>query len=110
MTAFSTILAEINAYRKEKNATIMMVSHSMADVARMTDRLLVMNHAKLVLDGSPAEIFTHADELIEMGLDIPDVTRVFLKLRQLGLEVPEVYSVEQAVKVLTQLKGRTPDA
>lgn len=104
------ILSEINNYRKEKNATIMMVSHSMADVARLTDRLLVMDHAKLAFDGTPDEVFTHADALVEMGLDIPDVTRVFLKLRQLGLNVPEVYSVEQAVSVLTALKRRGSDA
>ena len=104
------ILAEINTYRKEKNATIMMVSHSMADVARLTDRLLVMDHAKLVLDGTPDEVFAHADSLVEMGLDIPDITRVFLRLRQMGLDVPEVYSVEQAVRVLTALKRRDSDA
>lgn len=104
------ILSEINDYRKEKNATIMMVSHSMADVARLTDRLLVMDHAKLAFDGTPDEVFSHADALVEMGLDIPDVTRVFLKLRQLGLNVPEVYSVEQAVSVLTALKRRGSDA
>ena len=104
------ILAEINAYRKEKNATIMMISHSMTDVARLTDRLLVMNRAQLAFDGMPDEVFTHAEALVDMGLDIPDVTRVFLKLRQLGIDVPKVYTVEQAVKVLTELKRGDTDA
>ena len=104
------ILKEIDAYRKEKNATIMMVSHSMADVARLTDRLLVMNHAQLAFDGTPDEVFTHAEELVDMGLDIPDITRVFLKLRRLGIDVPEVYSVEQAVNVLAMLKRGDADA
>ena len=104
------ILHEINAYREARNATIMMVSHSMADVARLTDRLLVMNHAKLVLDGTPDQVFTQADSLVEMGLDIPDVTRIFMRLRQLGVDLPPVYSVEQAVQVISSFKGRGTDA
>ena len=98
------VLANIDAYRKNKNATIMMVSHSMTDVARLTDRLLVMDHAKLVLDGTPEQVFAQPDVLVDMGLDIPDVTRVFMGLRKLGVDVPQVYSVEQAVEVLTALK------
>lgn len=99
------ILRNIDAYRRAKNATIIMVSHSMADVARMTDRLLVMNDATIAMDGTPAEIFEQADELVKMGLDIPEITRVFLRLKQLGIDVPQVYTVEQAVDVLTSLKG-----
>jgi len=99
------VLGNIEAYRKAKNATIMMVSHSMADVARLTERLLVMNGSRLVMDGTPDEVFSRADELLAMGLDIPDVTAVFLRLREMGLDVPPVYSVEQAVKALTTLKG-----
>ena len=100
------ILSNIDGYRKAKNATIMMVSHSMADVARLTDRLLVMDHAKLALNGTPEQVFAQSDRLVEMGLDIPDVTRVFMGLRELGLDVPLVYSVEKAVEVLTAMKGR----
>ena len=99
------ILLNINRYRHEKNATVMMVSHSMTDVARLTDRLLVMNDAKLVMDGTPDEVFCHAGELLDMGLDIPQITRVFMQLKELGVDVPQVYTVEQAVKVLTALKG-----
>ena len=99
------ILKNINDYRKAKNATIMMVSHSMSDVARMADRLLVMSGAHLQMDGTPMEVFTHAQELLDMGLDIPEVTRVFLKLQELGLPVEPVYTVEQAVEQLARLKG-----
>lgn len=95
------ILSNIQAYREKKNAAIVMVSHSMSDVARITDRLLVMNNAHLAMDGSPNQVFMRSTELVEMGLDIPDVTRIFMRLRQLGISVPVVYSVEQAV---TQLK------
>ena len=99
------ILANIESYRKEKNATIMMVSHSMNDVARLTDRLLVMNDASLAMDASPMEVFRHAQELMDMGLDIPEVTRLFLKLQQMGLPVEQVYSIEQAVQELNRIKG-----
>ena len=98
------ILENIQAYRRAKNATIMMVSHSMSDVARLTDRLLVMSGARLAMDGTPEQVFARADELVEMGLDIPDVTRVFLRLRELGLDVEPVYSVEQAVAALKRVK------
>lgn len=103
------ILSNIRAYRESKNAAILMVSHSMSDVARITDRLLVMNNSHLAMDGTPDEVFTKSSELAEMGLDIPDVTRIFMRLRQLGLSVPTVYSVEQAVaqfKLMREGKNR----
>ena len=99
------ILENIQAYRRAKNATIMMVSHSMNDVARLTERLLVMNGSRLAMDGSPAEVFARAQELLDMGLDIPEITRVFLRLRELGLDLPTVYTIDQAVAALKQLKG-----
>ena len=98
------ILKNIEDYRRKHNATIMMVSHSMDDVARLTDRLLVMNGSHLAMDGTPAEVFTRAEELVEMGLNIPQVTRVFLELKRLGLDVEPVYTIEQAVKVLKKIK------
>ena len=104
------ILSNIQAYRKAKNAAILMVSHSMSDVARITDRLLVMNGSHLAMDGTPDQVFTRADELLEMGLDIPDVTRVFLRLRELGLPVSPVYDLDQAAAVLKTLKEGTAHA
>ena len=104
------ILQNIEAYRKAKNATIMMVSHSMNDVARLTDRLLVMCDASLAMDGTPNEVFQRADELLEMGLDIPELTRVFMKLRQLGLDVEPIYTMQQAVDALRSLKGGAVNA
>ena len=99
------ILGNIEAYRKSRNATVMMVSHSMEDVARLTDRLLVMSGSHLVMDGTPAEVFVHAQELLDMGLNIPQVTQVFLHLKQMGMDVPNVYTIDQAVDVLKRLKG-----
>ena len=99
------VLQTIENYRKAKNATILMVSHSMNDVARLATRLLVMNGAQLAMDGTPREVFDRAQELLEMGLDIPEVTRVFLKLQQMGLPVHQVYTIDQAVAELKRLKG-----
>ena len=101
----SEILGNIQSYRKVKNATIMMVSHSMEDVARLTDRLLVMNGSKLAMDAPPAQVFTHAEELTQMGLNIPQVTQVFLELKKLGLDVKNVYTIEQAAAEIRRLKG-----
>ena len=99
------ILANINAYRRAKNATVMMVSHSMSDVARMTDRLLVMNGSCLAMDAPPHEVFARAEELVQMGLNIPEVTRVFLALQKKGLDVAPVFTIEQAIAELKRLSG-----
>ncbi len=106
----SEILGNIQAYRKAKNATIMMVSHSMEDVARLTDRLLVMNGSKLAMDAPPAQVFIHAEELTQMGLSIPQVTQVFLELKKLGLDVKNVYTIDQAVTEIKRLKEGTRHA
>ena len=99
------ILRNIEAYRQAKNAAILMVSHSMDDVARLTDRLLVMCDSRLAMDDTPKAVFARAEELVEMGLSIPHITQVFLQLRKRGLDVEPVYTVDQAVAVLKQLKG-----
>jgi len=98
------ILHNIESYRRAKNATIMMVSHSMSDVARLAQRLLVMNNAELAMDATPMEVFNHSQELLDMGLDIPEVTRLFLKLQNMGIPVSQVYTIEQAVAELRRIK------
>ncbi|MBQ7769230.1 MAG: energy-coupling factor transporter ATPase [Oscillospiraceae bacterium] len=104
------VLSNIEDYRRSKNATIMMVSHSMNDVARLADRLLVMNDAMLAMDGTPEQVFTRAQELVDMGLDIPEITKLFLQLRKLGLPVEPVFTMEQAIKVLRELKEGNANA
>ncbi len=98
------ILQNIESYRKAQNATIMMVTHSMTDVARMAQRLLVLSNGQLMMDATPKEVFSRAQELLDMGLDIPEITRVFLRLSELGLPVEPVYTMQQAVDALKQLK------
>ncbi len=99
------ILMNIETYRKAKNATVMMVSHSMNDVARLTERLMVMNGSRLAMDDTPGNVFARAGELLDMGLDIPELTRVFMRLKMLGLDVPAVYTMDQAVSAIRNLKG-----
>ncbi len=99
------ILENISRYRREKNASIIMVSHSMSDIARMSDRILVMNQSHLAYDGSPREVFRHAWELQEMGLDIPPITRIFMQLKDWGMDVEPVYTMEQAVNALKEIRG-----
>lgn len=98
------ILANIEAYRRAKDATIMMVSHSMNDVARLTDRLLVLNGAHIAMDGTPAQVFERSQELEQIGLDIPQITRLFLRLREKGMDVPAVYTMQQAIAALKKQK------
>ena len=109
-TGRAGILNNIESYRKAKNATILMVSHSMEDVARLTERLLVMNGSRLVVDGTPEQVFSRAEELVAMGLSIPQVTQVFMHLRRMGVDVENVYTISQAVRVLKSLKGGAADA
>ena len=98
------VLRNIENYRQAKNAAIMMVSHSMSDVARLANRLLVMNDATLAMDATPLEVFARAQELLDMGLDIPEVTRLFLQLQNMGIPVNQVYTMEQAVSELSRIR------
>ncbi len=104
------ILSNIENYRKANNATIMMVSHSMNDMARLADRILVMRDAQLVMFDTPENVFSKSQELLDMGLHIPQITPVFLHLRRMGVDVPQVYTIEQAVSALKRLKGGCADA
>ena len=104
------ILHNIESYRKAKNAAVMMVSHAMADVAKLADRLLVMNQAELAMDGKPMEVFAQAQELLEMGLDIPEITRLFLELQRKGIPVNPVYTMQQAVAELRRVREGNKNA
>ena len=99
------LLDQLAKLHKERNMTIILVSHSMEDVARLTDRLLVMNGSRLAMDAAPESVFTHAEELVEMGLNIPQVTQVFLRLREMGVPVNNVYTIDQAVAEIKRVKG-----
>lgn len=91
------ILGNIRAYHREKQAAIILVSHSMNEVAREAQRLLVFREGTIPYSGTPQEVFSHGQELEGMGLGVPEMTRVFARLRAMGYDVPaSVYTVEQA--------------
>ena len=91
------ILENIRAYHEDQNATIILVSHSMEEVARTVDRLVVVCDGRIPFSGSPREVFSHGPELEQMGLGVPQMTRVFHRLRRMGLDIdPSVYTIEQA--------------
>ena len=99
-----SILRNIRQYHDAKNATIIIVSHSMEDMARLADRIVVMNDAHIPLQGPPREVFSHGKELRDMGLNVPQLTQVFAWLREKGLDVDEgVYTMEEAKAALLKL-------
>lgn len=101
------ILANIKEYHQAKNATIIMVSHSMEEVARTVDRLVVIREGQIPFQGSPREVFSHGTELEQMGLGVPQMTRVFHRLKALGGAIdPSVYTVEQAKQAILAALGK----
>lgn len=97
----ASILANIEDYRQANGATVVLVSHSMEDVARITHRLAVVSHGTLPYVGTPREVFSHGEELDAMGLAVPAMNRVFARVRALGLPIdPAVYTVEQAKEAI----------
>ena len=102
------ILANLEEYHRAKNATILLVSHSMEEVAQVADRLIVVSDGALPISGTPREVFSHGAELEQMGLGVPAVTRIFHRLRELGVDIdPSVFTVEQARDaILAKLEGR----
>lgn len=98
------ILSQIKALHEKENNTIVLVSHSMEDIARLVQRILVMNKGRLALSGTPEEVFSHSSELEEMGLGVPQITSLMMKLREIGEDVPQnIYTVEQAKDVVLRL-------
>lgn len=104
----ASILGNIRDYQKATHATILMVTHSMDEVAQLADRMLVLNEGPIEMSGTPREVFSHAARLAEIGLSVPQVTALFLRLRELGVDVdPTTFTVEQAVPQLRALlEGR----
>lgn len=101
------ILGQIKEFHERYGITVILVSHSMEDVARLVNKIIVMNRGRVALYGTPEEVFRHADELEEMGLGIPQITRLMRMLRERGIDVPDdVFTIERAKEViLEKLKG-----
>ena len=102
-----TILGLIRNYREETGRTVMIVSHSMDDVAEIATKVLVINNARVAMYGTVPEIYARSEELVSMGLDIPQVTKIFLGLKENGIPVrTDVYTVEQARAQFRELREK----
>lgn len=106
-----TILSQIRNYHEQTGITVILVSHSMEDIARYANRVLVMSKAKVAMYDTVEKVFAHAPELLELGLSVPQVTQVFLMLKAMGMEIDtDVYTVPYAVKtVLKAWNAKYPD-
>ena len=101
------LLSQIKAYHKQRQNTVILVSHSMEDIARVADRVLVMNESKVFLFDETAKVFSHAKELEQIGLRVPQVTKIMMKLHENGYPVDTaVFILEQAVKEILPLVQR----
>ncbi|MBQ3056809.1 MAG: energy-coupling factor transporter ATPase [Clostridia bacterium] len=101
------ILEGIRAYGKETGSTVIIVSHSMEDMAAYCDDIVVMAQAKVCLSGTRDEVFANAARLTDVGLDVPQITHLMMKLRARGVAVPEgIYTVEAASAALRKLFGK----
>lgn len=106
-----TILNQIRAYHKKTGVTVVLVSHSMEDIAKYADKVLVMHRAGVAMYDTVENIFARAPELLDLGLSVPQVTQIFLQLKQMGLDIStDVYTMPYAVKtVLKAWNARHPD-
>lgn len=101
------ILGGIKEYQRKSGTSVVIVSHSMEDMAMYCDRAIVMAHGKVVAQGTCREVFSQHKLLLEVGLDVPEITGVVVALREAGVDIPEnIYTVEGAVDALTALYQR----
>ena len=101
------LLNLIKHYNKTTGSTVIFVSHNMDDVALVADRVLVLSDGNIVMNGTVEEVYSKGDELMKLGLDVPEITRVFLKLKEAGYDVPtDVYTVKQGKEKLIEFLKR----
>ena len=101
-----SLLGNIRSYHQKSGATVVMVSHSMDEVAENVDRIIVLANAGVVMSGTPHQVFSRAQELLDVGLNVPQVTQVAMALVRQGVEIdPAVYTVADLRRALRELKG-----
>lgn len=114
-----TILNQIKQFHKDTGTSVVLVSHSMEDVAKYADKVLVLKDGGISMYADPPEIFTRAGELVSLGLSVPQITKIFLRLKEMGLPIPtDVYTVKYAARTILDYaaannaaaEGRDPDA
>ena len=100
-----SILGNLSYYQRSTGATVILISHSMDDVARIADRLIVFSEGRVAMDGSPAEVFERAEELTAMGLTVPKATEIAMALRRRGVDIPQsIYTTNYLRKTLINLR------
>lgn len=107
------LLAQLEAYHKQSGNTVLLVSHNMEDIARISDRVLVMNNSQALMLDTPEKVFSRVNELKEIGLRIPEITEITMRLKSAGVDLPSgILTVEQAFKELCRLidRGATDNA
>ena len=98
------LLSQIVQYHKERKNTVILVSHSMEDIARVADKIIVMNKTNLVMFDKTKEVFSKGRELEEIGLRVPQITKIMLDLREKGFNVPEgILTVDEAMDCISSL-------
>ena len=100
------LMANIRDYHRNKGKTIILVSHSMDEIAQNVDRILFLKNAHVLMQGTPAEVFARGQELLSAGLDVPQITRIAMALKERGLPVdPAVYTADALERQLLALRG-----
>lgn len=100
------ILAQIRAYHRKRGTTVILVSHSMEEIACNVDRILVLRGSHVYMDGTPRQVFRRASDLEEVGLDVPQATKIALALRRMGLNIDTaVYTVDELEQALLSVRG-----
>ena len=100
------ILAQIRAYHQKRGTTVILVSHSMEEIACNVDRILVLRGSHVYMDGAPRQVFRRASDLEEVGLDVPQATKIALALRRMGLDIDTaVYTVDELEQALLSVRG-----
>ena len=97
----------IEKYHEQTGSTVIVVSHNMEDIARLAQRIIVINNGTIAMDGTVKEVFSRGEELKQMGLNVPEITEVFIKLKNMGYDVPlDVYTVKYGAEILRSLEER----
>jgi len=99
------IFENIRSYREKSGATVLIVSHSMDDVARLAERIIVFDRGTVAMDGTPEDVFSRAKELMEIGLNVPKAAELAVALRDRGVKLPEgIFTHEQLLAALLQVR------
>ena len=100
------ILGGIKKYQRESGKSVVIVSHSMEDMAMYCDRIIVMSHGKIILEGEPKDVFSQAELLQAAGLDVPEISKIVSALRERGVKIPkDIYTVDSATEAIKKLLG-----